>query len=178
MQRLKALEPKFQSLASEGGPRAGEAQSYVNSISNAIAEVQTRAQNKIADKEFQLTVQKYQQALTANDKNALAGIRSDFQSITQRGGPHADEARKYANDIGAKLDALNVPPPLAPVTPPVKSSETVTSAPPDNDAAVRAVVMRKRSKDGMRTHCGKFGRIWGDATHVTNPRLSWQAPFG
>ena len=142
VQRLKALEPKFQSLASEGGPRAGEAQSYVNSISNAIAEVQTRAQNKIADKEFQLTVQKYQQALTANDKNALAGIRSDFQSITQRGGPHADEARKYANDIGAKLDALNVPPPLAPVTPPVKSSETVTSAPPDNDAAVRAVVQR------------------------------------
>ncbi len=142
VQRLKALEPKFQSLASEGGPRAGEAQSYVNSISNAIAEVQTRAQNKIADKEFQLTVQKYQQALTANDKNALAGIRSDFQSITQRGGPHAEEARKYANDIGAKLDALNVPPPLAPVTPPVKSSETVTSAPPDNDAAVRAVVQR------------------------------------
>jgi eukaryotic-like serine/threonine-protein kinase len=142
VQRLKALEPKFQSLAGEGGARAGEAQSYVNSISSAITEVQTRAQNKITDKEFQLTVQKYQQALTANDKNALAGIRSDFQSITQRGGPHTEEARKYANDIGAKLDALNVPPPLAPVTAPVKPSESVTPAPPDNDAAVRAVVQR------------------------------------
>ena len=142
VQRLKALEPKFQSLAGEGGPRAGEAQSYVNSISSAITEVQTRAQNKITDKEFQLTVQKYQQALTANDKNALAGVRSDFQSITQRGGPHAEEARKYASDIGAKLDAFNVPPPLAPVPPPMKSSESVTPAPPDNDAAVRAVVQR------------------------------------
>jgi serine/threonine protein kinase len=142
VQKLKALEPKFQSLAGAGGPRAGEAQSYVNSISNAITEVQTRAQNKITEKEFQLTVQKYQQALTTNDKNALAGIRSDFQSIIQRGGPHAEEARKYANDIGAKLDALNVPPPAVPLTPPVKSSETVTPAPPDNDAAVRAVVQR------------------------------------
>jgi serine/threonine protein kinase len=142
VQKLKALEPKFQSLVGEGGPHSGEAQSYVNSIPNAITDVQTRAQNKIADKEFQLTVQKYQQALSTSDKNTLAEIRSDFQSITQRGGPHAEEARKYANDIGAKLDALNVPPPAVPVTPPVKSSEIVTPAATDNDAAVRAVVQR------------------------------------
>jgi serine/threonine protein kinase/ketosteroid isomerase-like protein len=141
VQKLKALEPKFQSLASEGGPHSGEAQSYVNGIASAIVDVQTRAQNKIADKEFQLAVQKYQQAQSASDKNALAGIRSDFQSIAQRGGPHAEEARKYTSDISAKLDVLNAPP-VVPVTPPVKSPEIVTPAPSDNDVAVRALVQR------------------------------------
>jgi eukaryotic-like serine/threonine-protein kinase len=140
VQKLKALQPKFQSLVSGGGPRSAEAQNYVNGISKAINDVQARAQNKIADREFQQTVQKYQQALGASNKNALAAVRSEFQSITQGGGSHAEEARKYANDISAKLDELNAPPP-PPVTTPVKP-EVVTPTTPDSDAAVRAVVQR------------------------------------
>jgi DNA polymerase III gamma/tau subunit len=166
VQKLKALQLRFQSVASEGGPRSSEAQAYASNTSKAISDVQARAQNKIADREFQQLVQKYQQALGANDKNALTAVRSDLQSIAQRGGPHSEEARKYANDASTRLDALNAPA-VAPVTPPVKPPEVGTPAAPDNDAAVRAVIQRyaqafeRRDANALRQIWPSMGDRYG-----------------
>jgi eukaryotic-like serine/threonine-protein kinase len=43
IQGLKALQPKFQALAGDGGPQSREAQGYADSIPGAIADVQARA---------------------------------------------------------------------------------------------------------------------------------------
>jgi serine/threonine protein kinase len=166
VQKLKALQLKFQSVASDGGPRSSEAQTYASNTSKAINDVQARAQNKIADREFQQTVQKYQQAVGASDKNALTAVRSDLQSIAQRGGPHSEEARKYANDASTRLDALNAPV-VPPVTPQVKPSEVITPTVPDNDAAVRAVIQRyaqafeRRDANALRQIWPSMGDRYG-----------------
>ena len=166
VQKLKALQLKFQSVASDGGPRSSEAQTYASNTSKAINDVQARAQNRIADREFQQTVQKYQQAVGASDKNALTAARSDLQSIAQRGGPHSEEARKYANDASTRLDALNAAA-VAAVTPPVKPPEAVTPPAPDNDAAVRAVIQRyaqafeRRDANALRQIWPSMGDRYG-----------------
>jgi hypothetical protein len=166
VQKLKALQLKFQSVASDGGPRSSEAQTYASNTSKAINDVQARAQNRIADREFQQTVQKYQQAVGASDKNALTAVRSDLQSIAQRGGPHSEEARKYANDASTRLDALNAAA-VAAVTPPVKPPEAVTPPAPDNDAAVRAVIQRyaqafeRRDANALRQIWPSMGDRYG-----------------
>lgn len=46
VQQLKALQPKFQALASDGGSQSGEALNYANNVPGAIADVQARAQKK------------------------------------------------------------------------------------------------------------------------------------
>jgi len=166
VQKLKALQLKFQSVASDGGPRSSEAQTYASNTSKAINDVQARAQNRIADREFQQTVQKYQQAVGASDKNALTAARSDLQSIAQRGGPHSEEARKYANDASTRLDALNAAA-VAAVTPPVKPPEAITPPAPDNDAAVRAVIQRyaqafeRRDANALRQIWPSMGDRYG-----------------
>jgi len=48
VQQLQALQPKFQTLAADGGPQSGEAQGYVESIPGAIADVRARASKKSA----------------------------------------------------------------------------------------------------------------------------------
>jgi ketosteroid isomerase-like protein len=48
VQRLSALQTKFQALASDGGPQSNEASSYANAIPGAIADVQGRIQKKAA----------------------------------------------------------------------------------------------------------------------------------
>jgi hypothetical protein len=154
VQQLKALQPKFQVLASDGGPQSAEASDYVNNIPAAIAEVQARVQKKIDDAGFQQTVQRYQQAASANDKNGLVTARTDFQSVIQSGGPHADEAKKYLSDVNSKLALLNQPA-VAPIAPPVKP-ETPAPVTVDNDAEVRAVIQRyvqafdQRNADALR----------------------------
>jgi hypothetical protein len=154
VQQLKALQPKFQSLAGDGGPQSGEALNYANSIPGAIAEVQVRLLKKAAEGAFQQMVQKYQQAANSNDKNGLAAARSDFQSVIQSGGPHADEAQRYLTDINSKLTALNQPP--APPAIPAIKPETPAPVTVNNDAEVRAVIQRyarafdQRSADALR----------------------------
>jgi len=128
-QQLKALQPRFQALAADGGPQSAEAQSYANNIPAAIADMQARGEKKRADIAFQQIEQRYQQAVASNDKNGLAAARGDFQSIVQNGGPHADQAKQYVADIDRKLVSLNAPPSQPPVVP------TKPAANPDVPAA-------------------------------------------
>jgi len=114
IQQLRALQPKLQALAADGGPRSGEALTYANSIPGAVADVRTHAEKKSADASFQQMVQRYQSAATSNDRDGLTAARGDFQSVVQNAGVHADEARKFISDINARLFALNRPPVTAP----------------------------------------------------------------
>jgi ketosteroid isomerase-like protein len=92
------------------------------------------------DAAFQRTVQKYQQAASASDKNGLAAARTDFQSIIQGGGPHADEAQRFLADVNDKLAALSQPP-ISPAKPPVRP-ETPRVVTEDANAGIRAVIQR------------------------------------
>ena len=140
IQQLRALQPKFQALASDGGPQSGDASNYANAVAGAITEIQAGIRKKSLDAAFQRTVQKYQQAASASDKNGLAAARTDFQSIIQGGGPHADEAQRLLADVNDKLAALSQPP-ISPAKPAV-SPETPRVGTEDADAGIRAVIQR------------------------------------
>ena len=165
VQQLKALQPKLQALASEGGPQSAEALNYANNIPAAIADVQARAQKRIADAGFQQIVQRYQLASNANDKNGLAAARTEFQSVIQSGGPHAEEAQRYLSDVNSKLAALNQPVVVPELKPTVKP-EKPTVAPVDNDAAVRAVIQKyvqafdQRNADAVRQVWPSIGPLF------------------
>jgi len=158
LQQLKTLVPKFQALASDGGPQADEASGYATSAATAVADVQARAQRKNADAAFQQLVQRYQQAVNVGDKNGLAAARSDFQSVAQSGGPHADEAQQYVGDVNAKLAALNQPAPVA-VKPPVKSTAPPVTTADNNEAAIRAVIQRYGQAFEQRD-AGALRQVW------------------
>ena len=157
VQQLKSLQPKFQALASGGGPQSAEASNYANAIPSAIADVQASIQKKTSDAAFQRTVQKYQQAASTNDKNGLTAARNDFQSLIQNGGSHANEAQKYRNEIDGKLAALEQPAPTPAL--PAAKPEIPLPAKVDNDGAVRAVIrlygraFEQKDADALR-------RIW------------------
>jgi uncharacterized protein YbaR (Trm112 family) len=165
VQQLKALQPKLQALASEGGPQSAEALNYANNIPAAIGDVQARAQKRIADAGFQQIVQRYQLASNANDKNGLAAARTEFQSVIQSGGPHAEEAQGYLSDVNSKLAALNQPVVVPELKPTVKP-EKPTVAPVDNDAAVRAVIQKyvqavdQRNADAVRQVWPSIGPLY------------------
>jgi len=154
VQQLKALLPKFKVLAADGGPQSTEALNYANRVPRVLSEVQARVQKKSADAEFQQTVQRYQQAASAADKNGLAAARTSFQSIVQGGGPHANDAQKYLTELDSKVAALNQPsaaavkPPAKPEIPPVS---TVGA-----DSAIRTAIQRyanafsQRDADALR----------------------------
>jgi uncharacterized protein YbaR (Trm112 family) len=165
VQQLKVLQPKLQALASEGGPQSDEALNYANSIPGAIADIQARAQKKIADAGFQLMVQRYQLASGANDKNGLAAARTEFQSVIQSGGPHAEEAQKYLSDVNSKLAALSQPV-VVPEPKPTPKPEKPTVATVDNDAAVRAVIQKyvqafdQKDADALRQVWPSIGPLY------------------
>jgi eukaryotic-like serine/threonine-protein kinase len=164
VQQLKLLQPKFQSLASDGGTQSGEALNYANSIPSAIADVQARAQKKIADAGFQQMVQRYQQAAGANDKNGLTAARTDFEAVIQGGGPHAEEAQKHLLDINNKLATLNQPVVSEPKPPVKPESPAVVTV--DNDAAVRAVIQKyvqafdQKDADALRQIWPNMGPLY------------------
>jgi uncharacterized protein YbaR (Trm112 family) len=137
VQQLKALQPKFQVLASSGGPKSAEAQSYANSIPSSISDVQARAQSKQFELAFQAASQKCRQVLAGNDKSGLASARESMQAFTQNG-PHTAEAQECVGNIAAKLNALNQPPPAV-VTPPPTKPETQNTTAVD-ETAVRNVI--------------------------------------
>jgi len=140
VQQLRALQPKFQALASDGGPQSLDASNYASAVPVAITEMQASIQKKAMDTAFQRTVQKYQQAASANDRNGLAAARTDLQSIIQGGGPHADEAQRFLADVNDKLAALNQPP-ISPAKPAVRP-ETPPVVTEDADAGIRAAIRR------------------------------------
>jgi hypothetical protein len=58
---------------------------------------------------YQQTVQKYKQALAADDKNGVEAARASFLSIAQGGGSHANDASTYLSEIKSRV----TPPPSA-----------------------------------------------------------------
>ena len=164
MQQLSALQPKFQSLASDGGPQSAEAATYANKIPSTMADIRSHSVKRSGDAAFDKLVQRSRQATTANDKSGLAAVRSDFQAIAQGGGPRADSAQQYVTDLTKKLDVLNTPaqvaPPVqAPTPPPAATREAPKEAPSTalvDEPAVRSVVQsffqafEQRSPDALR----------------------------
>jgi eukaryotic-like serine/threonine-protein kinase len=177
VQQLKALQPKFQALASDGSPQSGEASNYANAIPSSIADVQASILKKSSDAAFQRTVQKYQQAASTNDKNGLTASRNDFQSVIQNGGPHVNEAQKYRVEIDSKLAALDQPD-ATPAPPPARV-EIPVPAKADNDGAVRAVIrlygqaFQQKDADALRRiwpslgdKYGRYKRIFESASSI------------
>ena len=164
VQQLKVLQPKLQALASDGGPQSAEALNYANNVPGAIADVQARAQKKIADAGFQQMVQRYQLAASANDKNGLTAARTDFESVIQSGGPHAEEAQKHLLDVNNKLAALNQP--VVPESKPAVKPESPAVVTVDNDAAVRAVIQKyvqafdQKDADALRQIWPNMGPLY------------------
>jgi hypothetical protein len=154
VQQLKTLQAKFQALAGDGSPQSSEALSYANNVPGAIADVQSRVDKKSADVAFEDIVQRYRQAAATNDRNGLTVARSDFQTIVQSGGAHANNAQQYVGEINKKLDALNSPAPAPPPNPIVPKQLPNTAA--INESAVRSVVQtffqsfEQRNPDALR----------------------------
>jgi hypothetical protein len=134
-QQLGNLQRGFQAIVDSSGPRSEEAKGFVNNLPSAIREVHDRAANKRSEAAYQQLLTKYQAASGASDKTGLEAARTAFQSIAKSGGPHANDAQKFVDDIGTKLAALNQPPP--PVAPPVKPD--TPSGPTDSDAVLALV---------------------------------------
>jgi serine/threonine protein kinase len=134
-QQLNNLQRVFQALVDSAGPRSTQAKNFVDNLPAAVREVHERAANKRAEAAYQQVVTKYQAALGAGDKSGLEAARAGFQSIAQAGGPHANDAQKFVDDIGTKLAGLNQPSP--PVAPPVKPD--TPSGPTDSDAVLALV---------------------------------------
>jgi serine/threonine protein kinase len=136
-QQLSNLQRAFQVLGDDTGPRSNEAKSFLSNIPAAIREVHERAANKRAESAYQQILSKYQQASSTNDKSGLETARSAFQSVAQGGGPHANDAQKFLDEISTKLAAPSQP--LAPPPTPVKAEPS--SGPADSDA-VMALITR------------------------------------
>jgi hypothetical protein len=77
------------------------------------------------------TVQKYNQALAANDKSGLEAARASFLLIAQGGGSHANDASTYLSEIKSKL----TPPPSG------KAADKAVDKAAD-EAAIRDVINR------------------------------------
>jgi len=73
IQQLKALQPKFQTLASDGGPQSGEALSYARNIPGAIADVRARVTKKSAGSRCQALQERVQlgEALSEEERAFL-----------------------------------------------------------------------------------------------------------
>jgi hypothetical protein len=104
------------------------------------------------------------EAASTNDKNGLTAARTDFESVIQSGGPHAEEAQKHLLDINNKLAALNQPvvsEPKPAVKPKIPAVVTV-----DNDAAVRAVIQKyvqafdQKDADALRQIWPNMGPLY------------------
>ena len=159
-QQLSNLQRGFQALADNAGPRSEEAKGFVNNLPAAIREVHERAASKRAETAYGQMVARYQQASVTNDKTGLEAARTGFQSIAKAGGPHASEAQRFVDEIGAKLAALNQPPPVVtPVPPPP------VSGPSDNDAVVALVnryaqAFEQRNADALQQIWPTMGNLY------------------
>jgi eukaryotic-like serine/threonine-protein kinase len=112
----------------------GDTTSLSAEIDQAEAAEQTQRQYEA---NYQQTLQKYKQALAANDKNGVDAARASFLLIAQGGGSHANDASKYLSEINSRATA----PPVAPPPPPV-AKQDLRSAKPQDEAAVREVMHR------------------------------------
>ena len=109
-QQLNDLQRGFQALVDSAGPRSQKAKNFVDNLPAAARDVHDRAASKRAESAYQQIVTKYQAALGAGDKSGLEAARAGFRSIAQAGGPHANDAQRFVDEISTKLAALNQPP--------------------------------------------------------------------
>jgi hypothetical protein len=143
--KLNALWPKFQELAAAGGPMSGEALDYVNKIPETVVTLQAGMKQKDTDSLFERTIQAYRQAARLSDKAGLTAARINFQSIVSGGGPHAQEAQTYLDEVSKKLAVFNQSP-----------AATGASSTRDRDNAVRAAMQlyvaafEQRNVDALR----------------------------
>jgi hypothetical protein len=121
VQSLKDLQAQFQALADGGGPTANDARRDAAGIPDAIGGVQAHMASLKEDAAYMQAVQAYR--ASPNEASALETFRSNFQSIVKGGGRHAAEAQKIADEISARVIALNAVA-SAMATPPVVRDET------------------------------------------------------
>lgn len=148
IQELKAMQPRFQALAQDGGSRSRDAQAYINAIPGAIAEVSGRIEKKRADESFQQITQRAKEAVSARDKGALTRAHSELQSVVEGNGPHAREAKTYLDNVNNSLAALNPGPPAVTIQPLPMPSTLQPSIPtpsspramPAEEIAIRAAL--------------------------------------
>jgi len=92
---------------------------------------------------YQQTVQKYKQALAADDKNGVEAARASFLSIAQGGGSHANDASTYLSEIKSRV-----------TVPPGRAFSSNPKA--QDEAAIREVINRyeeafqQRNIDSLR----------------------------
>ncbi len=143
--KLNGLWPKFQEIASAGGPMSGEALDYVNKIPETVMNLQARMKQKDADALFERTTRAYREAIRLSDKAGLTAARINLQSIVSSGGSHAQEAQTYLDEVSKKLAVSSQP-----VAAPGASSMG------DRDRAVRAAMQlyvdafEQRNVDALR----------------------------
>lgn len=160
--QLNALWPKFQEIASAGGPMSGEALDYVNKLPETVVALQSRLKQKDADALFNRTLQEYREAIRLSDTRSLTASRINLNSIVRGAGPHAQEAQTYLDDVTKKL-ALVKQPAAVPGVPPSSSSSPTSAASSSNDRnrAVRAAMQlyvaafEQRNVDALK-------QIWPD----------------
>ena len=138
-QQIKDLQPKFQALSSDGGPQSAEAQSYATRIPAAMADIRSRIEKKSAEVAFQQLVKRYQQVAARHDKDGIAAVRGDFQSIVAGGGPFANSARQYLGEIDKQMDTFKAP---------VQPAPTVTKEAPGTAAQPEPTVTKEDRNSG------------------------------
>lgn len=88
---LVALRTDLGAIISGGGPHSGDAREYDRIVADNLAKLDAEAEwRRISDQ--------YKQALSANDRSSLTQIAERLKPFLN-GGPHAEEARQYNENI-------------------------------------------------------------------------------
>ena len=133
--------------------KAGQIQQSGGDATSLYSEIQKAEEGQTLQAQYEASykqaLQEYQQA---SDKKSLEETRNSFQPIAQGDGSHAVDARRYLNDINAKIAALSQP-----VVPVVKQEIPSTRA--SDEAAVRDVV-RRYGQAFEQKDAGALRQIW------------------
>jgi eukaryotic-like serine/threonine-protein kinase len=131
------------------------------SLSAEIDKAEAAEQAQQYEANYQKAVQKYKQALAANDKNGMSAARDSFLSIVQGNGARANDARTYVSEINDKITASAV----ANATPPVARQGIPSGNAPDG-RAVRDQVALQAEKEGIQKALDLFnGAVQGQQPH-------------
>jgi hypothetical protein len=156
--RLDVQQGKFSS-ARQKARQIEEAGDDASSLSAEIQKAE-EAQTRLVQYEtsYQQALQEYHQS---NDKKGLEAARSSFQPIAQGDGSHAAEARRYLNDINARIADLSQP--VTP-SPPAVTRREIPPGRANDEAAVREVIKQygqafeQRDADALRKIWPSMGK--------------------
>ncbi len=156
--RLLVKQGNFPSARQKAGQikqAGGDATALSAEIDKAEAAAQARQQD---DVNYQQMVQKYKQALAANDKSGIDAARDSFKGIAQSGGPHASEAGKYLSDINER----NTTSQLTPPPPPVAKQETSPPKSAEESAGRGQPAIQDAEKKGIQAALDSFNKAFQD----------------